>query len=86
MYWHVSRWSGSELWIGGLTTKVLRARVVSTGQEMKLRQTFEPTERLHLYDLPAMPPDPQMTVIALECDGPPRHRLGAGCVWVDGVP
>jgi alpha-L-fucosidase len=86
MYWHVSRWYGSELWIGGMTTKVVRARIVSTGQEVKFRQTFEPTQRLHLYDLPATPPDPHMTVIALECDGTPRHRLGAGCVWVEGVP
>ncbi|MEI6082694.1 MAG: alpha-L-fucosidase [Verrucomicrobiota bacterium] len=86
MYWHVSQWYGTELWIGGIQTKVKQARIVSTGAEIKFQQTFEPTTRLHLYDLPATPPDPWMTVIALECDAAPRQRLGAGCVWVDGIP
>ena len=86
MYWHVSRWYGRDLWIGGLETKVLRARILSTGQEVKFEQTMEPTRRLHLSGLPERPPDPHMTVIALECDGRPVHRLGAGCVWMPEVP
>lgn len=86
MYWHVSRWYGPELTLGGLRTPVKRARILSTGQEVAFRQTFEPTERLILSGLPEEPPDEHMTVIALQCDGPPVHRLGGGCVWVDGIP
>lgn len=86
MYWHVAAWYGPDLWIGGMRTKVKRARIVSTGEEVAFEQTFEPTERLHLKGLPEKMPDEHMTVIALECDAKPVHRLGAGCVWVEGVP
>jgi alpha-L-fucosidase len=86
MYWHVFRWLGREMWIGGMLTRVRRARILSTGQEVRFEQTFEPTERLRLWDLPETPPDAQATVIALECDERPRQRLGPGCVWLDGVP
>ena len=86
MYWHITRWYGRELWLGGIKTRVTSARIVSTGQAVKFDQTFEPTERLHLFDLPEKAPDPDMTVVALECDGPPRQELGAGCVWIPGIP
>jgi len=86
MYWHVFRWYGRELWIGGMQTKVRRARLLTTGAELRFEQTLEPTARLHLHDLPEQPPDPHGTVIALECDAKPRQRLGAGCTWVDGLP
>jgi alpha-L-fucosidase len=85
VYWHVPRWYGPDLWIGGFETPVRSARILSTGQKVAFEQTFEPTVRLHLKDLPAQAPDPVMTVIALECDGAPVHRLGAGCVVMDGV-
>jgi alpha-L-fucosidase len=86
MYWHVFRWFGSDLWIGGMLARVRRARILGNGREVAFEQTFEPTERLHLRGLPESPPDELCTVIALECDERPRHRLGAGCVWLDGVP
>ena len=85
MYWHVSRWYGSELWIGGMESKVLSARILGTGQPVKFEQHFEPTVRLRLHGLPEESPDPYVAVIALECDGEPRHRLGAGHVHLDGV-
>ncbi len=85
MYWHITRWYGKELWLGGLQMKVRNARIVSTGEKVKFKQTFKPTERLHLYDLPVNPPDKDMTVIALECASKPSQRLGAGHVWIDGV-
>jgi alpha-L-fucosidase len=86
MYWHVPLWYGSELTIGGMETKVKRATILSTGQKVDFEQTFEPTVRLKLKGMPATAPDPVATVIALECDGRPVHRLGAGCVSLDGVP
>ena len=63
-----------------------RATILSTGQDVDFEQTFEPTVRLKLKGMPAAAPDPVATVIALECDGRPVHRLGAGCVVLDGVP
>ena len=86
MYWHVPRWYGPDLWIGGMETPVRRASILSTGQEVAFEQTFEPTVRLHLKGMPAEAPDPVATVIALECDGRPVHRLGAGCVLLPDVP
>ena len=86
MYWHVPQWYGSELVIGGMETKVKRATILSTGQNVAFEQTFTPTVRLKLRGLSETPPDPVATVIALECEGPPVHRLGAGCVTIDGVP
>jgi alpha-L-fucosidase len=86
MYWHVPRWYGRELTIGGMETKVLGARILGTGQKVTFKQSFEPTVRLQLTDLPESPPDPEVTVIALDCDGPPVHRLGAGCVVMPDVP
>ncbi len=86
MYWHVSRWYGPDLWIGGMATRVRRAWIVGTGQEVTFEQTFEPTERLHLSGLPEEPPDEHVTVIALECEDRPVHHLGAGCVWMPDVP
>lgn len=82
MYWHVPHWYGSELSIGGIETPVKRAWVLSTGDEVTFEQTFEPTVRLKMTGLPETAPDPVMTVIAMECDGEPVHRLGAGCVWM----
>jgi alpha-L-fucosidase len=85
MYWHVPRWYGPDLWIGGMATKVLSARILSTGQSVQFEQTWEPTVRLHLKNLPEEAPDPVATVIALECDAEPVHQLGAGCVWMPEV-
>ena len=50
--WHVARWSGRELWLGGIKTRVSSACIVSTGQALTFNQTFESTERRHLFDLP----------------------------------
>jgi alpha-L-fucosidase len=86
MYWHVPRWYGPDLWIGGMETQVLGARILSTGEPVAFEQTWDPTVRLHLKGLPESPPDPVATVIALECDGVPVHRLGAGCVVMPEVP
>jgi alpha-L-fucosidase len=78
-YYWCSRWPGQELVIGGLRTKVNRASFVADGTPI----TFEQTEdRLVLKNLPYPDPDPiaGVTVIKLECDGPPEQKLGAGVV------
>jgi alpha-L-fucosidase len=84
MYWHITRWYGKELWIGGMRTKVKKAYILGTGRPVKFKQTFNP-DRLHLIGLPQRQPDKYIPVIALECNGKPQHRLGASVVWVDGV-
>jgi alpha-L-fucosidase len=85
LYWHITRWYGNELWIGGVQTPVNRAYILGTGQEVKFDQELEPAQRLRLYDLPEESPDPYIPVIALECGEKPVHRLGAGVEWIDGV-
>lgn len=78
-YFWCTRWPGAELTIGGLQTRVVRASLLATGQEIAFEQT---ENRLVLRGLPKENPDDAagVTVIALECDGPPRQLLGAGCV------
>jgi alpha-L-fucosidase len=78
-YFWCTRWPGCELVIGGLTVKVKAASFLASGQPI----TFEQSEnRLVLKNLPYHDPDPiaGVTVIKLECDGPPSQKLGAGCV------
>jgi alpha-L-fucosidase len=81
-YYWCSRWPGSELAIGGLRTKVNKASFLADGTPI----TFEQTEdRLVLRNLPLHDPDPiaGVTVIKLECDGPPEQKLGAGLVVLE---
>ena len=85
MYYHCRNWFGSELTLGGIESKVLRVRLMTTGQDVPFTQTFEPTQQLKLSGLPQKSPDEHMAVIAIECDETPRQRLGAGHVWLDGV-
>ena len=68
---------GLELAIGGLTTQVKSARFLHNGKRVKFSQKGN---RLILTGLPAKRPDPIAPVIALECRGAPKQRLGAGCV------
>jgi len=84
LYWHVARWYGKDTWIGGLRLPVRCARILGTGQEIAFKQSFDPP-RLHLHDLPDIPPDELMPVIALEFEGKPLHKLGAGVVDLEGV-
>jgi alpha-L-fucosidase len=78
-YFWCSRWPGAELTIGGLQVDVQKASVLATGQEIAFEQT---ENRLVMTGLPQDNPDDiaGITVIKLECDGPPKQRLGAGCV------
>jgi len=78
-YFWCTRWPGRELVIGGLLVNVEKASFLASGQPI----TFEQTEnRLVLKNLPYHNPDSiaGVTIIKLECDGPPVQKLGAGCV------
>jgi alpha-L-fucosidase len=81
-YFWCTRWPGETLVIGGLRVKVDRASILATGQKLALEQS---ENRLILSGLPEENPDPiaGVTVIKLECDGPPRQVLGAGCVVLE---
>ena len=60
----------------------MEASILETGQKVAFEQS---ENRLVLTGLPAENPDPiaGVTVIKLECDGPPRQVLGAGCVVLE---
>ena len=77
LYLHVQNWPGTEAVVGGLANKVKSARMLATGESVAFSQT---ENRLVLTGLPIEPPDPFATVIALEVEGKPQQRLGAGCV------
>ncbi len=81
-YYWCERWPGSELVIGGLRTKLVKASFLADGTPITFEQT---EERLILKNLPHFDPDriAGVTVIKLEFDSPPVQKLGAGCVLLD---
>jgi len=78
-YLWVSRWVGSEIAIGGLKSKLLRASLVGDGKNIRFRQE---RDRLILRGLPKTSPDRivGVSVIKMEFSSKPRQVLGAGCV------
>jgi alpha-L-fucosidase len=81
-YYHVNRWPGKELAIGGLRNKVLGAKLVN-GPKLRFTQT---EDRLVLRGLPAEAPNPLATVIELAVEGTPCQELGAGHVLIEDDP
>ena len=86
LFMHVHFWpQGGDVSIGGLKNKVLSAKIVKTGQALKIDQDGF---RTRLTGLPDAAPDAPVTTIAIECDGPPlqdednvrinKPRLGVG--------
>jgi alpha-L-fucosidase len=65
-------WPGDTVSIGGLTTKVLSAKLLSTGKTLKVQQNPFRTE---ITGLPVAAPDPLVSVIELECDGEPKQDM-----------
>ncbi len=82
VYFHVHRWPGRELAIGGLVGTVTRARLLG-GWEVGFRQQ---ADRLVLFGLPQESPHPLGAVLELEVSGELRQTLGAGCVIPGGDP
>ncbi len=80
-YFWCSSYPGSELVLGGLRGKVLRASFVASGKKIAFAQT---KDRLVLSGLPKENPDTLVgiTLIRLDFASKPSQKLGAGCVIV----
>ena len=70
LYMHVYFWPGETVALGGLTSQVKSARLLSSGREVKFEQ--EPF-RVKFTGLPEKAPDEPVTTIAIECDGVPHQ-------------
>jgi alpha-L-fucosidase len=81
-YYWCTRWPGEQLAIGGLRTRVEKASILATGAPVAFEQS---ENRLILKGLPQDNPDPiaGITVLKLECAGPPQQVLGAGYVVLE---
>ena len=72
LYMHVLFWPGEDVEIGGLSNKVLSARVLKTGRNIALTQDGFCTK---FTGLPMNAPDDPVTTIAIECDSEPRQDI-----------
>ena len=73
LYLHLENYFGEQLTLAALCNKVKSARLLTTGQALKVEQHGT---RLELFGLPANQPDPTevgIPVIDLELDGPARQ-------------
>lgn len=68
LYMHVHFWPGDYVAISGLRNKVTSARLLKTGQQVKVTQDGFQTK---LAGLPGKAPDWPVTTIAIECDSEP---------------
>jgi alpha-L-fucosidase len=85
LYMHAHNWPGSTVALGGLRTKVLNARLLTTSQKVDFKQE---EFRVQFTGLPEKAPDNLATVIEIACDGEPiqdeewvrkeRPRRGVG--------
>jgi alpha-L-fucosidase len=72
LYLIVRFWDGSgKITIGGLETPVVRATLLTTGQELAFEQT---PDHVTFIGLPRARPTPLFPVIRVECAGPPTAR------------
>jgi alpha-L-fucosidase len=72
LYVHVHFWPGETVSIGGLTNKVLSAKMYPGGQPVTFHQE---DFRVQFLGLPAISPDPLVTVLEVECDGEPNQDM-----------
>jgi alpha-L-fucosidase len=72
LYVHVHFWPGQTVSIGGLTSKVLSAKLYPSGQAVQFQQE---DFRVQFLDLPLNSPDPLVTVLEVECDGEPDQNM-----------
>jgi alpha-L-fucosidase len=70
LYMHVHFWPGEYVAISGLTTKVISAKLVKTGEPVPFKQD---DFRVRFTDLPVEAPDYPITTIAIECASEPRQ-------------
>lgn len=74
VYLFVQRWPGPTLPFAWCGSRVLSARILTTGQKLQVEQK---ADRVWLKGLPALPPDPYMNVVELSFDGPPQASIPA---------
>lgn len=75
LYLIIRFWDGKgSLTLAGLETKAKRAVLLTTGNELRFRQS---TDHLVIEGLPAKPPTDLFPVIRLEFDEPPQARAWA---------
>jgi alpha-L-fucosidase len=72
LYLVIRFWDGRDtLTLAGLQTRVGKATLLTTGEELRFRQD---ADYLTIRGLPKEPPTDLFPVIRLECDGPPKPR------------
>jgi len=69
-YLHIFRWPGREACIAGVGNQVRSARLL--GSKAKLKVARDDDGRVIIKNLPARPPNPYDSVVALRLDGKPR--------------
>ncbi len=69
LYLHMLLWPGQQWAFSELDNTVQNARLLTTGEELEFVQEGD---RVIFPALPEAPPDPHISVIALELDGEPR--------------
>ncbi len=85
LYFYLYTWPGREAIIPDLDARVRSARILATGQSVSVRTGSN--RRTIITGLPVRPPDPSVSVIALECEAPPRRTPDAHpCWWPDDGP
>ena len=72
LYVHVHFWPGQTVAVGGLTNRVLSAKLYPTGQPVQFHQE---DFRVQFVGLPENSPDPLVSVIEVECDGEPDQNM-----------
>ncbi len=93
LYIWVKNWQGTSFHFAGLANDIRGARVL--GRE-DIEVTVERDgDHIHLHGLPELPPDPSVTILAIDCEGEPEavewggYRLHGGDydmrVWSDWV-
>ncbi len=70
---HCHYWPGSDWAIGGLRTKVLSAKLLPSGEDVKFEQD---RFRVRFRDLPKKAPEQPITVLELQCASAPKQDMG----------
>ncbi len=93
LYLWVKYWQGETLHFAGLANEIRGARVL--GREDIDVSVERDGDHIYLTGLPELPPDPDITVIAIDCEGEPEavewgeRRLHGGDydmrVWADWI-
>jgi len=82
-YLHIFRWPGEEAVIPLVATKALSAKLLSTGEDVEVRQ--EHNGRLVFSGLPKEPPHPCLNVIRVDFAAEPQRMVEKdAAAWLEG--